>query len=110
LKEIFLLYALCHPFLQLIIEGDELYTKVGKNKLPSELMRWTIVLMDRDKSFIWELSCGERETALFEKAIALLLQVIKQTDETSLVTDGERRYGNLLFDVCQDVIRTGQVG
>ena len=30
LKPIFMLYALCHQFLHLVIEGDELYTKVKK--------------------------------------------------------------------------------
>jgi len=110
LKEILLLYALCHQFLQLIIEGDELYTKVGKNKPPSESEGWTIVLMDRASRFIWELSCGKKETALFENAIATVFQVIEQTEDLSLVTDGERRYGNLLFDICHEVIRTGQVG
>jgi len=110
LKEVFLLYALCHQFLQLIIEGDELYTKVGENKPPSESSGWTIVLMDRASRFIWELSCGEKETELFENAMATLLQVIKQTDDLSLVTDGEHRYGNLLFDICQEVIRTGKKG
>jgi IS1 family transposase len=110
LKETLLLYALCHQFLLAIIEGDELYTKVGKNKPPSESEGWTLVLMDRASRFIWELSCGERETTLFENAMATLLQVIEKTDDLSLVTDGERRYGNLLFDICQEVIRTGQVG
>jgi transposase-like protein len=32
LKETLLLYALCHQFLQQIVEGDELYTKVHSNK------------------------------------------------------------------------------
>ena len=31
LKEILLVYALCHQFLEQIVEGDELYTKVGQN-------------------------------------------------------------------------------
>lgn len=66
--------------------------------------------MDRASRFIWELSCGEKETALFENAMATLVQIIEQTDDLSLLTDGERRYSNLLFDVCQEVIRTGQVG
>ncbi|MGH8060147.1 MAG: IS630 transposase-related protein [Candidatus Entotheonellia bacterium] len=30
LKPTLLLYALCHQFLQLLIEGDELYTKIKK--------------------------------------------------------------------------------
>ncbi len=110
LKETLLLYALCHQFIQIIIEGDELYTKVGKNKPPSESEGWTIVLMDRASRFIWDLSCFDMETALFENAMATLLQVIEQTDDLSLVTLGSRRYGNLLFDICQEVIRTGQVG
>lgn len=106
LKETLLLYALCHQFLQLIIEGDELYTKVSKNRLPSESEGWTIVLMDRASRFIWELSCGDSVPALFENAMATLVQVIEQTDDLSLLTDGERRYSNLLFEICQEVIRT----
>ena len=110
LKETLLLYALCHQFIQLQIEGDELYTKVAENK-PAHLSEgWTIVLMDRASRFIWELRCGERERELFKQAIDTLAQVIEQTDDLSLFTDGERRYGNLLFETCQDVIRTGQVG
>lgn len=110
LKEILLIYALCHQFLEQIVEGDELYTKVGQNKPPSESEGWTIALMDRASRFIWELSCGERETELFENAMETLANVISQTGDLSLVTDGERRYGNLLFDICQEVVRTGKVG
>ena len=110
LKETLLLYALCHQFIQLQIEGDELYTKVAENK-PAHLSEgWTVVLMDRASRFIWELQCGERDTDLFKQALATLAQVIDQTDDLSLFTDGERRYGNLLFEICQEVIRTGQVG
>jgi len=110
LKETLLLYALCNQFLQQIIEGDELYTKVDKNKPPAESEGWTIVLMERSSRFLWELSCGTKETKLFQRAIETLAQVIEQTEDLSLVTDGERRYGNLLFEICQEVVRTGQVG
>jgi len=110
LKETLLMYALCHQFIQLQIEGDELYTKVAQNK-PAHLSEgWTVVLMDRASRFIWELQCGERDTGLFKQAIVTLAQVIEQTDDLSLFTDGERRYGNLLFEICQEIIRTGQVG
>lgn len=87
-----------------------MYTKVGQNKPPSESEGWTIALMDRASRFIWELACGEKETDLFKKAIETLAEVIEQTGDLSLVTDGERRYGNLLFEICQEVVRTGQVG
>ena len=58
------------------------------------------MLMDRASRFIWELSCGARETELFKQAIETLAQVIEQTEDLSLVTDGERGYGNLLFEIC----------
>jgi len=41
---------------------------------------------------------------------ALLAQVVKQTEDLSLLTDGEQRYGNCLFAICQDVIRTAKPG
>jgi transposase-like protein len=110
LKETLLLYALCHQFIQQLVEGDELYTKVGQNKPAIASEGWTVVLMDRASRFIWELKCGPRETDLFQQAMETLAQVIEQTDDLTLVTDGERRYGNLLFDICQETLRTGQVG
>jgi hypothetical protein len=66
--------------------------------------------MNRATRFIWELRCGERERELFEAAIQLLSQVIKQTGDLTLLTDGERRYGNLLFEICQEALRTGKPG
>jgi hypothetical protein len=96
--------------IEIIIEGDEFYTKVDKNKPPSESEGWTIILMDRASRFIWELRCGEHDSSLFESAIKTLADIIEQTDDLSLVTDGERRYGNLLFEICSEVIRNGAVG
>lgn len=110
LKEPLLLYALCHQFLSQIVEGDELYTKVKENKAPDQSEGWTIVLMDRASRFLWELKCGQRERSLFQAAMETLAQVIEQTQDLTLVTDGERRYGNLLFEICRQALRTGQVG
>jgi transposase-like protein/IS1 family transposase len=109
-KDALLLYALCHQFLHQVIEGDELYTKVQANQPPADSPGWTIVLMDRASRFIWDLSCGKRDRALFEQAMQTLAQVVQQTDDIALLTDGERRYGNVLFDICQTVVRTGQRG
>ena len=109
-KETLLLYALCRQFIQQFIEGDELYTKVNRNKPPCESEGWTIVLMDRASRFLWELSCGAKERRLFKSAMQILSKVIEQTGDLSLFTDGERRYGNLLFEICQEVLRTGKPG
>ena len=59
-KDALLLHALCHQFLQQVIEGDELYTKVNSNQPPADSTGWAIVLMDRASRFLWDLSCGER--------------------------------------------------
>lgn len=110
IKETLLLYALLHQFLQFIIEGDELYTRVGKNTSPDESLGWTIVLMDRASRFLWELKCGKKDRKLFKKALETLEKLVNQTQDLSLITDGERRYGNVLFDICYDVIRNGKRG
>ncbi|MGC1217617.1 MAG: hypothetical protein WA883_09090 [Phormidesmis sp.] len=99
-----------HEFIHQEIEGDELYTKVNQNIAPSASEGWTIVLMERGSRFLWELHCGRKDQQLFERALRCLAQVIKQTGSLSLLTDGERRYGNLLFEICHDVIRSGKPG
>ena len=40
----------------------------------------------------------------------LLCQVIEQTGNLTLLTDGERRYGGLLFELCSQALRTGKRG
>jgi hypothetical protein len=110
LKPTLMLYALLHQFIHQEIEGDELYTKVDQNKPPSDSQGWTIVLMERGSRFLWELYCGRKDQQLFQQALDGLAQVIKQTDSLSLFTDGERRYGNILFEICHEVIRHGTPG
>jgi hypothetical protein len=110
LKEVLMLYSLCHQFLSQLVEGDELYTKVKENRAPDQSEGWTIVLMERASRFLWELKCGQRECSLFQVAMETLSRVIGQSQEVSLVTDGERRYGNILFEICRQALRTGKAG
>jgi IS1 family transposase len=110
LKPTLMLYALLHQFIHQEIEGDELYTKVDPNKPPLDSQGWTIVLMERGSRFLWELHCGRKDQQLFKQTLEGLVQVIKQTDSLSLFTDGERRYGNVLFEICHEVIRKATPG
>lgn len=71
---------------------------------------WTIVLIERSSRFLWELECGAKDQQLFEGALRLLCEVIKQTKDLTLLSDGERRYGNILFAICHEVLRDGQPG
>ncbi len=105
-----MLYARLHEFIHQEIECDELYTKVDKHVMPSVSGGWTIVLMERGSRFLWALYCGRKDKQLFEQALNCLAEVISQTGSISLLTDGERRYGNLLFEICHDVLHTGRPG
>ena len=109
-KKTLLLFALTHQFLQQIIEGDELYTRVKKNVAPDESQGWTIVLMDRATRFIWDMHCGRKDRKMFQKAMRLLCQVIEHTGDLTLLTDGEKRYGSLLFELCSQALRNGKRG
>jgi hypothetical protein len=109
-KKTLRLFALTHQFLQQLIAGDELYTRVHKKVAPDESQGWTIVLMDRATRFLWDMHCGRKDRKLFKKAIGLLCQVIEQTGDLTLLTDGERRYGNLLFELCSQALRNGKRG
>ena len=105
LYRVLALYSLAHEFLKLVIEGDELYTKVKENVPPSESLGWTVVLMDRASRFIWELRCGKKDRQLFRKALRTMAKLIKKTDSFTLFSDGERSYGNTLFEICYELIK-----
>lgn len=109
-KESLMVYALMQSFVAQVIEGDELYTKVAKNVAVQACEGWTIVLLERASRFIWALACGEKDRELFLSAIQVLGKVIERTGDVTLITDGERRYGNLLFEICHEVVRSGQRG
>jgi len=59
--------------------------------------------MDRASRFIFALECGKKDEQLFRKAMDILLNVIIKTDDLTLLTDGERRYGNLFFEKCSEI-------
>ncbi|MFM7449369.1 MAG: hypothetical protein ACKO24_12325 [Leptolyngbyaceae cyanobacterium] len=69
LKPTPMLYSLMHKFLSQVIEGDELYTKVGENRPASDSQGWSIVLMERASRFLWELHCGPKDEKLFQQAL-----------------------------------------
>ncbi len=110
LRKILMMYALTYTFLNQVIEGDEFYTKIGKNVPVEDCEGWTIILMERSTRFIWEIKCGKKDRALFLQVIRKLNEVIKRTVDVTLITDGERRYGNILFEIFQEVVRTGKRG
>jgi len=110
LKETFMLYAILQQFISQEIEGDELYTKIHKNLPVEDCEGWTVVLMDRASRFVWNLECGKKDQELFLQAMQIVKELIEKTEDLSLLTDGERRYGNILFDICHEIVRSGNRG
>jgi hypothetical protein len=37
-------------------------------------------------------------------------KIARQTHDLSIFTDGERRYGNLLFEICYELVKDGRPG
>jgi hypothetical protein len=56
-----------HQFLQQLIEGDELYTRVHKKVAPDASQGWTVVLMDRATRFLWDMRCGRKDRKMLKK-------------------------------------------
>lgn len=96
------LYAQVHKFLQLTFEADEVYTRVGKNLPPAESEGWTMVVMERASRYLAELECGIKDQELFEQVLTDVLKFA--TKDMSFFSDGERRYGLTLFQLCQQRI------
>jgi hypothetical protein len=66
--------------------------------------------MDRASRFIWALDCGKKDRRLFHQAIKTLDTIARQTHDLSIFTDGERRYGHLLFEICYELVHNGKPG
>jgi hypothetical protein len=69
-----------------------------------------MVLMDRATRFLGAMQWGRKDRKLFKNAMRLLGHVIEHTGDLTLLTDGERRYGSLLFELCSEALRTGKRG
>ena len=66
--------------------------------------------MERATRFIVDQRCGNKDAALFKSVMETVCRDIDQTDDLSFLSDGERRYENMLFDLCSDVLHTGKKG
>lgn len=98
LKPTLKLYLLCHHFISLCFEADEVYTRVHHNRPAHESPGWTIILLERASRFILDAACGQKESQDFEAIIQEMLKL--HCDGLSLFSDGERRYSSVLFSLC----------
>jgi hypothetical protein len=66
-------------------------------------------IIDQGMSLLWE-SRGPKDEKLFQQALKVLTKVIERSGEVTILTEGEHRYGNILFSICHEVIRDGKPG
>ena len=106
LKDTLKAYLFCHEFVKLTFEGDEVYTRVKSNKPAHESEGWTAILMERGSRYILESKCGFKDEELFKSVIKDLAKMAEKTNDLTLLTDGERRYSKILFELCNEKIST----
>ncbi len=75
-------------FLKLVIEDDEVYTRLNGNapadQSPAILLP-DILLMERASRFIWR--CGRKDERLFKKAVRILEKLVDKTQDLALLTN-----------------------
>ena len=109
-KKPLMLYAMCHQFISLTFEGDELYTIVNKREEAYKSEGWTAVIMERSSRFIVEQRCGKKNQEMFQEVMKTVVSYIDLSQDLTFLSDGERRYGNTLFDLCAEQLRSGKRG
>lgn len=109
-KDTLMLYVLCYNFISLTFEGDEVYSIVNQRTKAHQSKGWTAIIMERSSRFILEQKCGKKDEALFKAVMKKVCNVLKKTKDISFFSDGERRYGNILFELCSQTLKTGKKG
>ena len=79
-----LLYAVCHEFINLTFEGDELYTIVGKRCEVPDSEGWTAVIMERASRFIVEQRSGKKDEQMFTYVMETVVDYIKQSEDVTV--------------------------
>ena len=110
MKPTLMLYGLCHTFIPLTFEGDEIYTVVGQRIHPADSTGWTAIILERASRFLVDQPCGRKDATLFNKVMRSVAAYVKRTQDITFLSDGERRYGNTVFELCAQTVRTGKRG
>ncbi|MEO5371595.1 MAG: hypothetical protein H7833_16115 [Magnetococcus sp. DMHC-1] len=66
--------------------------------------------MERGSRFLADQKCGAKDADLFTAVMGTVCQFIDQTQDLTYLSDGERRYGNILFSLCAEALQTGTTG
>jgi hypothetical protein len=59
---------------------------------------------------MWALDGGKKDRRRFQKAMQTLAKIARQTHDLRLFPDGERRDGQLLFEIGHELVKNGKPG
>ena len=83
---------------------------VGQRVHPADSTGWTALILERASRFLVDQPCGGKDAALFKKVVQSVAAYVRRTQDTTFLSDGERRYGNAVFELCARTVRTGKRG
>lgn len=66
--------------------------------------------MERASRFIIEQRCGQKDAEMFRAVMSTVVGYIEQSRDVTFLSDGERRYGNTLFELCAETLHTSRHG
>lgn len=91
MKPTLMLYGWCHAFIPLTFEGDEIYTVVGQRVHPADSTGRTAIVQERASRFWVDQQCGRKDATWFKKVMRSVAAYVKRTQDTTVLSDGERR-------------------
>jgi hypothetical protein len=110
LHRVLLRSAVVHAVCASVIDGEEAETNVPQHVPPAQSPGGTRWRMDRASRCLWAGDGGKQERQLGTKALKTLAKMARQTPDLRRLTDGERRYGQLLCALCSALGHPGKPG
>ena len=66
--------------------------------------------MERASRFIVAQQCGQKDAQMFEDVMKVVASYLEQSGDVTFLSDGDRRYSNIRFNLCAKAIKIGQPG
>jgi hypothetical protein len=65
-------YGLCHPFIPLTVEGDEVYPVVGQRVNPADAIGWAALMLERASRCLVAQQGGHQDATRFKKGMGAI--------------------------------------
>jgi len=75
---------------------------------PAACEGWTIHFIERESRYWVSALAGKKEASLFERGVQSAWNWVKSAQFIRWFTDGERRYGNVLWELASVYLKRGE--